>query len=46
MKHPMYLGEWMAAVGMAGLAAGFWNAAAVGLVAELLLREWAIREEA
>jgi protein-S-isoprenylcysteine O-methyltransferase Ste14 len=45
LRHPMYVGEWMAAVGMAGLAAGLWNAMAVGLVAELLLREWAMREE-
>lgn len=45
MDHPMYIGEWLAAVGMAGLAAGIWNALAAGLVAELLLREWIIREE-
>jgi len=45
MDHPMYVGEWLAVVGMAGMAAGVWNAMAVGLVAELLLREWAMREE-
>jgi len=44
VAHPMYIGEWLAAVGMAGLAAGVWNAMAVGLVAELLLREWVMRE--
>jgi protein-S-isoprenylcysteine O-methyltransferase Ste14 len=44
LDHPMYVGEWLVVVGCAGLAAGIWNAIAVGVVAELLLREWAMRE--
>jgi len=44
LRHPMYLGNWMLITGCAGLAAGFWNAIAVGTLAELLMREWAWRE--
>ena len=46
LTHPMYVGNWLAITGMAGLAAGFWNAFAVGTLAELLLRDWANREKA
>jgi protein-S-isoprenylcysteine O-methyltransferase Ste14 len=45
LKHPMYVGNWLYIVGFAGYAGGFWNALAVGTVAELLLRDWAGREE-
>lgn len=44
LAHPMYVGTTLAVAGCAGLAAGAWNAVAVGTVAELLLREWAWRE--
>lgn len=45
LRHPMYVGNVLFVVGLAGLAAGFWNALAVGTVAELLMREWAGRED-
>lgn len=44
LKHPMYLGGWMFVTGLAGVAAGFWNALAIGSVTELILREWTMRE--
>lgn len=44
LRHPMYVGQWLVIVGAAGLAAGWWNAFAVGTVAELVMREWAARE--
>jgi protein-S-isoprenylcysteine O-methyltransferase Ste14 len=46
LRHPMYVGNLLLIVGLAGLAAGIWNALAVGTVAELLMREWAARETA
>jgi len=45
MRHPMYLGQWCLIVGCAGLAAGAWNAAALGVVADLLFRDWILREQ-
>lgn len=45
MRHPIYMGEFTAACGLAGLAAGWWNVLAVGLVADLLLADWIKREE-
>lgn len=44
LRHPMYLGSWFLIVGAAGLAGGVWNVISVGILAELLLREWAWRE--
>jgi len=44
LRHPIYLGDWLLIVGLAGLAAGFWNAFAMSILAELLLRDWALRE--
>lgn len=46
LRHPMYVGNLLLIVGAAGLAAGIWNAVAVGTVAELVMREWAARETA
>lgn len=43
-NHPMYVGEWMAITGLAGMAGGLYNFFAIGLVTELLLRDWARRE--
>lgn len=45
MAHPIYVGELTAICGLAGLAAGWWNVLAVGLVADLLLTDWIKREE-
>jgi protein-S-isoprenylcysteine O-methyltransferase Ste14 len=45
LTHPMYIGEWLTIVGCAGLAAGIWNAIALGLVTDLLLRDWILREQ-
>lgn len=44
LKHPMYVGAWLTVTGLA-LVDSVWTALAVGTVAELLLREWAMREE-
>lgn len=44
LQHPMYVGNGLIVVGCAGLAAGVWNAITAGLLAELLMREWALRE--
>ncbi len=44
MKHPMYVGNVLFVSGMAGMAAGFWNAFAVGTVTEMLMRSWVILE--
>jgi protein-S-isoprenylcysteine O-methyltransferase Ste14 len=44
LAHPMYVGNGLIIIGCAGLAAGLWNAAACGCLAELLMREWALRE--
>lgn len=44
LRHPMYVGNVLAIAGFAGLAAGVWNALAVGGLAELVMREWAWRE--
>lgn len=44
LRHPMYIGNWMLIAGFAGMAAGPLNAIAVGLLAELLMREWAMRD--
>jgi protein-S-isoprenylcysteine O-methyltransferase Ste14 len=44
LQHPMYWGNGLIIVGCAGLAAGVWNAITAGLLAELLMREWALRE--
>lgn len=45
VRHPMYLGNLSLIVGLGGLAAGVWNAAALGVLAVLLMGEWAAREE-
>lgn len=45
MRHPIYVGELLIVAGLAGLAAGWWNVLAVGLVADLLLADWVKREE-
>lgn len=44
VSHPSYMGTLLFVMGLAGLAAGWWNVLAVGTVCELLLREWAWRE--
>lgn len=44
LKHPMYVGNWLAIAGCAGLAAGWWNVLAVGECTFLLLYEWILRE--
>lgn len=44
LRHPMYVGQWLTLVGVGGLAAGFWNALAFGLLASLLFMDWAWRE--
>lgn len=44
VSHPSYIGTMFFVAGLAGLAAGWWNVAAVVTVCELLLREWAWRE--
>ena len=45
LKHPMYLGNWLTITGYFGVAGGFWHALAAGMLMELLMREWAGREE-
>ena len=45
LKHPMYVGNTLFVAGLAGLAAGFWNALAIGSVCEMLMRYWAGLEE-
>jgi len=45
MKHPGYVGNTLLLAGLAGLAAGWWNALAIGMLAELLMKEWAWRED-
>jgi len=45
MKHPMYLGNTLAITGLAGIAAGWVNALAVGFLVELMMREWRHRDE-
>ena len=40
LKHPMYIGNVMFVSGLAGMAAGIWNALAIGFTAEMLLRHW------
>lgn len=45
LKHPMYWSNGLIVSGMAGLAAGFWNALAAAAIMELLMRDWAKREE-
>lgn len=45
MPHPMYWGTILLFAGMGGLAAGGWNAIALGGIVELVTREWAWREE-
>jgi len=44
MRHPMYVGTWLWIVGMAGCGGGFGSAFAVGILAELLFRDWIHRE--
>lgn len=44
LKHPMYIGEWLMITGFAGVDS-VWTAIAVGLLAELMLREWARKDE-
>lgn len=46
LRHPMYDGQLLLAIGLAGLAAGWWNAAAVGYAVGMVLTEWKLREEA
>lgn len=45
LKHPMYWGNGLTVVGMAGLAAGVWNALAAAGIMDLLMRDWVKREE-
>ena len=45
MKNPMYVGNLMFVSGCAGMAAGVWNAIAVGSVAEMVQRYWIGLEE-
>jgi len=45
LRHPMYVGQWLMVVGCAGLAAGIWNAVAIGIVAELVFLDWCARED-
>lgn len=42
--HPMYCGNVLLVAGLAGVAGGFWNALAMGTLAEMVMREWAGRE--
>lgn len=44
MKHPIYIGEWLMIAGTAGLAAGWWCAVSLSLLASLLFRDWTDRE--
>lgn len=44
LSHPMYVGGLFMVTGLAGLAAGIWNAIAIGSVAELIFRDWIYRE--
>lgn len=44
-RHPMYAGNILFIAGLGGVAAGFWNALALFTLAELLMREWAWRED-
>jgi protein-S-isoprenylcysteine O-methyltransferase Ste14 len=44
LAHPMYVGNVAIVAGMAGMAAGFWNALAIATLAEMVMREWAGRE--
>lgn len=43
--HPMYIGTIMMLTGMGGLGGGFWNALAFLILSELMMREWAWRED-
>lgn len=45
MHHPIYVGEALVIEGLAGLAAGWRNVLAVGLLANLLFADWVKREE-
>jgi len=45
LRHPAYVATIMIVGASAYLAAGWWNVLAVTTVTELLLREWAWRED-
>lgn len=44
LAHPMYVGNVIHLAGLGGLGGGFWNALAIGCVAETVMREWTKRE--
>ena len=41
VQHPMYIGNVAFVAGLGGLAAGIWNALALGVLADMLMRFWA-----
>lgn len=45
LRHPMYSGNVAFVTGLAGLGGGFFTAFAAFTLAELLMRDWASREE-
>ncbi len=45
LAHPMYIGEIIMVTGLAGMAAGFWNALCAFTIIELLISHWIGLEE-
>jgi len=45
LKHPMYLGNIIVFIGFGGLAAGAWNALAMGSLGGMICWTWAGMEE-
>jgi protein-S-isoprenylcysteine O-methyltransferase Ste14 len=45
VRHPMYVGQSLAMVFFMWYAAGFWAAFSIGLLAEIIFREYIWREE-
>ncbi|MHA2068979.1 MAG: methyltransferase [Candidatus Thorarchaeota archaeon] len=41
LKHPMYIGNVVLVSGLGGLAAGIWNALALGIIAGMVMEFWA-----
>ena len=44
LKHPMYWGNCIFIAGLGGVAGGFWNAFALGMLAYMVCYEWTLRE--
>jgi len=40
LTHPMYVGNVLFVSGLGGMAAGLWNALAIGFSVEMLMRHW------